>query len=83
MPPTPGADGWYDARPLDASFVVRIPGIYQAFANKASTETGVATHTAGVRAKATAAFGGVTSYLASCIDAEGRQARAEAAPPEP
>ena len=70
-PPKPGADGWYDARPIDESFVVRIPAIFQSFAEKGTTEGGEATYTVGVRARAPAAFGGVTSYVASCIEQPG------------
>ncbi len=65
-PPQPGADGWYDARPFDDSFAVRIPGVFQAFTEDGKTEAGGPSRTVGVRANVTAAFGGVTNYAASC-----------------
>ena len=69
--PKPGPDGWYDARPIDESFVVRIPGVYQPFSEDGKTSAGAATHTVGVRANVPAAFGSVTLYAASCIRQEG------------
>ena len=71
VPPKPGPDGWYDARPIDESFVVRIPGAYQPFSEDGKTAAGAVTHTEGVRAKVTAAFGAVTLYVASCIREKG------------
>ena len=70
-PQKPGADGWYDARPIDDSFSVRMPAVFQAFTEEGKTEAGVATRTVGVRANAGAAFGGVTSYAASCVTQNG------------
>jgi hypothetical protein len=66
----PGADGWYDASPSDASFRVRMPAVSQAFTKDGTNDAGVATHTVGVRADVTAAFGGQTNYLASCTQQE-------------
>lgn len=70
-PPKPGADGWYDARPIDDSFGVRVPAVFQAFNEDSTSESGAATHTRGVRTNVAAAFGGVTNYVASCITQEG------------
>jgi hypothetical protein len=69
--PKPGPDGWYDARPIDESFVVRVPGVYQSFSEDGKTSAGAATHTVGVRANVPAAFGSVTLYVASCIRQQG------------
>ncbi len=62
-----GPDGWYDASPPGASFVVRFPGVFQGFVEDGTTEAGAVTSTVGVRATLTAAFGSQTSYVASCI----------------
>jgi hypothetical protein len=67
VPMEPGPDGWFDARPPDDSFRVRLPVAYRGFGEKGQTEAGVATHTVGVRANAVGAFGGATNYVASCI----------------
>jgi len=75
--PKPGADGWYDARPIDESFLVRIPSVFQAFAEQGRSEDGAATLTVGVRAKVTAAFGGATIYFATCVDQEGDEREPE------
>jgi hypothetical protein len=75
--PKPGPDGWYDARPIDDSFSVRLPGVFHAFRDEGKTETGVATESIGVRADVTTAFGGVTTYAASCTTQKG-----DARPPE-
>jgi hypothetical protein len=69
--PKPDADGWYQATPIDASFVVQIPALFQAFSEEGKTESGAVTRTVGVRGKARAAFGGVTSYIATCVEQEG------------
>lgn len=66
VPSKPGPDGWYDAKPPDASFEVRIPGPYQAFLDAGSNDRGVKTRTAGVRANVPGAFGGSVAYVASC-----------------
>ena len=71
QPITPGPDDWYDARPPDASFKVRMPGAFQGFAEKGKTEAGAVTYTVGVRATLSAAFGAQTSYVASCIRQKG------------
>lgn len=80
-PPKPGADGWYDARATDDSFVVRVPAAFQAFSEDSKSESGAAMRTVGVRVNKVAAFGGKTSYLASCIiqkgDARTQQQRLE------
>jgi hypothetical protein len=76
-PPKPGPDGWYDARPIDDSFVVRVPGVFQAFTEASATESGAATRTVGIRANLVAAFGGSTSYVASCITQKGDARTAE------
>jgi hypothetical protein len=70
-PPKSGADGWYDARPIDDSFVVRVPSVFQAFNEDAKAESGGATRTIGIRSSVAAAFGGVTNYVASCIAQDG------------
>jgi hypothetical protein len=70
-PPKPGADGWYDARPIDDSFVIRVPSVFQVFNEDSTSESGAATRTIGVRANVVAAFGGVTNYVASCITQKG------------
>lgn len=70
-PPKPGPDGWYEARSTDGSFVVRVPGLFQAFTEDGKSKTGVPTHTVGVRANVGAAFGSATSYVASCISRKG------------
>ena len=67
-PPERGPDGWYDARPPDNAFRIRMPAVFQAFSEDDTTEKGDATRTNGVRASAVGAFGGNTSYVASCID---------------
>ena len=73
----PGSDGWYGASPPDASFRIRMPAVFQTSAKDDTTDAGVATHSDGVRANVTAAFGGQTNYLASCIEQknDGRTAK--------
>lgn len=70
-PMEPGADGWYDASPPDASFRVRMPGVYRGFAEDGTNEAGAVTYTVGVRADLSAAFGVQTNYVASCIQQKG------------
>lgn len=76
-PMEPGPDGWYDASPPDDSFNVRMPGVYRAFAEDGTTDAGAVTHTVGVRANLSAAFGAQTSYVASCIEQQGDKRNAK------
>jgi hypothetical protein len=70
-PMKPGPDGWYDASPPDNSFNVRMPGVYRGFAQDGTSDAGALTYIVGVRAILSAAFGGQTDYVASCIQHEG------------
>jgi len=72
LPPMkPGPDGWYDASAPDDSFKVRIPGLFRGFVEEGTSDAGAVTHTVGVRANLSAAFGSETTYTASCIRQKG------------
>lgn len=70
-PMKPGPDGWYDAVAPDASFEIRMPGVYRGFADETKTDAGVVTSTVGVRTNLAAAFGASTTYVASCTRQQG------------
>lgn len=77
----PAADGWREARPPDGSFRVRMPAEFESFQQESEKDPDRTLFTQGVRATQSAALGGKTLYVASCValarDARGARERIE------
>lgn len=58
---------WRDAVAPDGYFQIRFPGPFQTFSDPAETESGHKGTTIGVRGNVPAAFGGINTFVASCI----------------
>ena len=69
---------WQDAIAPDRYFSIRFPGRYQTFSDPAETEDGHKGQTIGVRGTVPGAFGGSSTFVASCIVAPDDDREAQA-----